>query len=105
MKDTIITEFVKFKVLQTTTDDQLMSKADIFNDFQKNQDGFINAELVKDKEENAWFFIFHYESMEKVKAIGEKLSSCKEFDELKTLFVPGSIGVTFYPQLRKWYKF
>jgi hypothetical protein len=56
--------------LQTTTDDQLMSKADIFNDFQNKQDGFINAELVKDAEENAWFFIYHYESMEKVRAIG-----------------------------------
>ncbi len=102
MKDTIITEFVKFKVLQTTTDDQLMSKADIFYDFQKNQDGFINAELVKDAEENVWLFIYHYESMEKVKAIGEKLRNCKEFDELKTLFESGSIGVTFCPQFRKW---
>ncbi len=41
-------------------------------------------------------------AMEKVKAIGEKIRNCKEFEELKTLFVPGSIGVTFYPQLREW---
>ncbi len=102
MKDTIITEFVKFKALETTTDEQLTLKADIFNDFQKKQDGFINAELVKDTGENAWLFIYHYENMEKVKAIGEKLRNCKEFDELKTLFVPGSIGVTFYPQLKEW---
>ena len=102
MKDTIITEFVKFKVLETTTDEQLILKADILNDFQKKQDGFIDAELVKDTEENAWYFIYHYENMEKVKAIGEKMRNCKEFDEFKTLFVPGSIGVTFYPQLREW---
>ena len=104
MKDTIITEFVKFKVPETTTDEQLIAKADIFNDFQKKQDGFINSELLKDTEENAWFFIYHYESMEKVKAIGEKMRSCNEFAEFKTLIVPGSIGVTFYPQLKKWLK-
>ena len=102
MKDTIITELVKFRVLETTTEVQLILKADSFNDFQKKQGGFINAELVKDTMENAWFFIFHYENMEKVKALGEKLRTCKEFDELKTLFVPGSIGVTFHPQLSKW---
>ena len=40
MKATIITEFVKFKVLETTTDEQLISKADInINGFHKKQDG------------------------------------------------------------------
>lgn len=102
MKDTIITEFVKFKVLETTTDEQLISKADILNDFQKKQDGFIDAELVKNVEENAWCIIYHYESLEKVKAIGEKMRNSKVFDEFNPLIVPGSISVTFYHQLRKW---
>ena len=33
MKTSIITEFVKIEVLQTTTLEQLMEKADIVNDF------------------------------------------------------------------------
>ena len=102
MKTTIITELVKFKVLDTTSDEELMSKADIFNDFQKKQDGFIDTELVKDVEENSWCFIFHYENLEKIKAVGEKMRNNKAFDEVNTLIVPGSISVTFYHQLRKW---
>jgi len=102
MKDTIITEFVKFKVLETTKVEHLISKADILNDFQKKQDGYFDAELVKGLEENAWCIIYHYESLEKVKVIGEKMRSSKVFDEFVPLIVPGSLSVTFYHQLKKW---
>ena len=91
MKETIITELVKFKVLETTTEEQLISKVDILNDFQKKQDGFIDAELVKDVKENAWCIIYHYENFEKVQAIGEKLRSSKVFEEFNSLIVPGSL--------------
>ena len=102
MKNSIITEFVSFKVLETTTDEQLMAKADFLNDFQKKQDGFIDAELVKDVKENEWRFVYHYESMEKVKVIGEKMRSSKIFDGFTPITVPGSLSVTFYNHLRKW---
>lgn len=102
MKNVIITEFVKFKALETTSVELLISKADILNDFQKNQDGYINAELVKGVEENSWCLIYHYESMEKVKIIGEKMRSSKVFDEFIPLIVPGSLSVTFFHQLKKW---
>ncbi len=99
---TIITEFVRFKVLDTTTDELLVSKADILNDFQKRQDGFIDVELVKGVKESEWYMVYHYENMEKVKAIGEKMRSSKIFDEFVPLTVPGSLNVTFYQQLKKW---
>jgi hypothetical protein len=99
---TIITEFVKFMTLETTTDEQLISKADILNDFQKKQDGFIDAELVKGIKESEWYFVYHYENMEKVKAIGEEIRNSKVFDEFTPLTIPGSLSVTFYQQLKKW---
>jgi len=103
MKNSIITEFVKFKALETTTDEQLIAKADMnINGFHKIQDGFIDAELVKDVEENAWCFIFHYESLEKIKAVGEKLRSSKEFGEFIPHIVPGSISASFHNHLVKW---
>ena len=102
MKNTIITEFVKMKVLETTTDEQLLLKADILNNFQKMQDGFIDSELVKDINDSSWCFIYHFENMEKVKAIGEKMRSSKVFDEINPLIVPGSFSVTFYQHWKKW---
>jgi len=103
MKATTITEFVKFKALETTSDEQLISKADLnVNDFHKKQDGFIDAELVKDIEENTWHFIFHYESLEKIKAVGEKLRKSKEFGEFIPLIAPESIRASFHEHLVKW---
>jgi len=102
MKNTIITELVKIELLQTTTDEQLFSKADIINDFLQKQDGFIDAELVKAVEGNIWYFIYHIQNFEKLKVVGEKLRSSKLFDEITPLIVPGSLGVSFYLQLKRW---
>jgi hypothetical protein len=99
---TIITEFVKFRALETTTDELLISKADILNDFQKKQDGFIDAELVKGIKENEWFLICHYENMEKLKITGEKMRGSKVFDEFTPFLEPGSLSVTFCQQIEKW---
>ena len=99
----MITEFVKFNVLETTTTEQLLLNADVFiNDFQKKQDGFIDVELVKEIEGNEWCFIFHYENLEKIKAIGEKMRKSKEFNEFKSLVVPESMNVTFRQMLKRW---
>ena len=80
MKTTIITEFVKFKALETTSDEQLISKADL----------------------NAWCFIFHYESLDQIMAVGEKLRKSKEFGEFIPLIVPQSISASFHKHLKKW---
>ncbi|MFN8256507.1 MAG: hypothetical protein U0W24_12500 [Bacteroidales bacterium] len=102
MKTTIITEFVKIEALQTTSDEQLIAKADIINDFLQKQDGFIDAELVKAVEGNVWHFIYHIENFEKLKAVGEKLRNNKMFDHITPLIVPGSLSVKFFQQLKKW---
>jgi hypothetical protein len=102
MKNTTITEFVKIEALQTTTIEQLLSKAGIINDFLRKQDGFMDAELVSPVEGYTWYFIYHIENFEKLKAVGEKLRKSKLFDEITPLIVPGSLSVTFYRQLKKW---
>jgi hypothetical protein len=102
MKTTIITEFVKIEVLQTTTDEQIIEKADIINGFLQKQDGFIDSELVKALEVNTWYFIYHIENMEKLRAVGEKLRSSKLFDHLAPLLVAGSMSVSFFCQIKRW---
>jgi ABC-type uncharacterized transport system substrate-binding protein len=102
MKNTIITELVKIEALKTTTEEQLLAKADIINDFLQKQDGFIDAELVKAVEGNIWYFVYHIENFEKLKVVGEKLRSNKLFDEITLLIVTGSLSVTFFRQLKTW---
>jgi hypothetical protein len=102
MKSKVITEFVKIEVLQTTTEEQLLTKADIINGFLQKQDGFIDAELVKAVEGKTWYFIYHIENFDKLKAVGEKIRTIKLFDELTPLIEPGSMSVSFYQQCKNW---
>lgn len=97
-----MTEIVKFKVPDTVTEDQLFAKACILNDFQKNQDGFIDAELIKQTEAKEWCFIYHFESFEKAKSIGQKLRENKIFDEFLPVTEAGSVSVTFYDKKMNW---
>lgn len=90
------------EVLPSTTEEQLLAKSEIINQFLTKQDGCIDAELVKAVEGNIWFFIYHIESFEKLKAVGEKLREMKLFDEITPLIVPGSMNVSFYHQLKTW---
>lgn len=102
MKNFKITELVKFQVKETTTEEQLLTAADFLNKFQEKQEGYLDAELIKGVAENEWYLVYHYEDMEKVKAIGEKMRSNKVFDEFMPLTVPVSVSVTFYQQIKKW---
>ncbi len=102
MKTTVITEFVKIEALQTTTSEQLLTKADLINSFLQKQDGFLDAELIKAMEGNIWYFIYHIKNMEKLKAVGEKLRASRLFDEITPLIVPGSMSVTFFSQVKNW---
>ncbi len=100
---TTITEFVNFDLPETTTPELLISKADIFlNGFLKKQDGFLDAELVKDVKKNVWTIIIHYENFEKVNAMIGQMRISKEFEEFRSVIVPGSIRVSFFNREKIW---
>ena len=100
MKDTMITEFVEISLSETTTVEQFTEKTENFVDFLRKQEGYIDGEMLLALEGNAWRFVFHFENMEKVKTIGEKMRASSEFAEFKSVI--GSFGVTFFHQVRKW---
>jgi hypothetical protein len=100
MKNTMITEFVEISLPETTTVEQFTEKAENFANFLKKQDGFIDGEIAQALEGNAWRFVFHFENMEKVKTIGEKMRASSEFSEFK--LVIAGFGVSFFEQVRKW---
>jgi len=102
MKNNMITEFVKFELSQTTSEEQLLAVAEKINGFLQKQDGFIDSELIKPLEGNTWYFIYHIENIEKLRVVGEKIRSIKLFDELIPLITPGSMNVTFFNQVKKW---
>ena len=98
----MITEIVEISLPETTTIKQFTEKAENFKNFLSKQDGYIDGELLKTTEGNSWRFIFHFENMEKVKLIGEKMRSSAEFGEFKSVIVPENLRVSFFQLVRKW---
>jgi hypothetical protein len=98
----MITELVRIEVLPSTTEEQVLSTANLINDFLQNQDGFIDCELVKAMDGNTWYFIYHIENIEKLKAVGEKLRSNKLFDELSPIITMGSMNFSFFNQVKRY---
>ena len=102
MKSNVITELLKIEVLPGTTSEQVIEKADVINSFISQQDGFIDSELVRAVEGNAWYFIYHIENMEKLMAVGEKIRSIRLFGDLMPLIEPESMKVSFYQKVKSW---
>ena len=102
MKTNVITELLRIEALPTTTDDQILEKANLINEFIEKQDGFIDAELIKGFEGGVWYLIYHIENVQKLKEVGEKLRSSKLFDQLTPLIFSGSMTVQFFNRYKTW---
>ena len=98
--ETTITEFVEISLPETTTVEQFTEKAENLVNFLKKQDGYIDGEMMQALEGNAWRFVFHFENMEKVKAIGEKMRASSEFAGFKSVIA--GFGVSFFRKMKKW---
>lgn len=102
MKSNVITELLKIEALPGTTMEQVVEKADVINSFISQQDGFIDSELVRAVEGNTWYFIYHIENIEKLKAVGEKIRNQRLFGEIFPLIEPDSMKVSFYQKVKTW---
>ncbi|HNY03894.1 MAG TPA: hypothetical protein PKG48_14965 [Bacteroidales bacterium] len=102
METTIITELVTFLKPDSTTEEQLVAGVNSLNEFQRRQDGFVDSELVKSPADNRWHLIFHFENMEKVRAIGDKMRAENVLAAFTPLLIPGSLAVTFHQQVKRW---
>ncbi len=101
METPIITEFIQFDALGTTTDEQILNTVRQLSRFQREYEGFLDAEIAKDITNNSWHIIFHYKNFEWVQAIGSHLRSSREFVEFKSQIVSDSLDIAFGQQLEK----
>lgn len=99
MKDSVITEIVKFRIPGTTNEEELKNRVNHLNELQKSMDGYINAELIKNVSENSWHIIYHYTSLERVKIIGEKIRGSEEFRNFMQQIITESLDISFHHQI------
>lgn len=99
----IITEIVTWKLVGDIEKDEFISIVDrLEKDFHSQQLGFIDSELLYDKQNDTWIMIQHWESMERLKAASKKIFTEKAA-ELYIKFIDSkSVKMTITPQLGIW---
>lgn len=88
-------EILEFKFIPTIQDEEILIKINAtIEKFHKKQDGFIDAEVLKNTSEKLWYLILHYKSIANIKNSAENLKVSAEIDALKRIVVPDTIKIS-----------
>ena len=99
----IITEIVTMKLSGNITKDNFISIVDkLEKDFHLKQSGFIDSELLYNEQDDLWIMIFHWESMEQLKASSEKMFTVSTTEPFIKLLNPENVKMIIAPQLEVW---
>lgn len=99
----ISTEIVTMKLVSNITKDEFISIVDgLEKDFHSKQSGFIDTELLYDKQNDLWVMVQHWESMEQLKAASKIILKDSAAESFVKSLIPTSVKMTIVPQVKKW---
>ena len=104
MDKKVITEIVSFEINKDVSNGQFVEIVNLAEkDFHMNQNGYIDSELVKGKE-NKWTIIMHWESLEEVKQASKLMMKDLKTEKFRKVIIPTSVKMTYYEQVQTWSK-
>lgn len=99
----IVTEIVELKTVEGVSDTQFVKIVDILEkEFHSKQAGFINTELIQDKESSSWMMIQHWSSINDAKASSGKMFQEVITEDFRKSLDPHSVKIRFLPQIKTW---
>ncbi len=100
-RDGTVTEIVKFKTKECYTDEALIKVVDtLHKNFLTKQEGYIDTEIIKEKEALSWMMIIHWESMDLANEVGKVFTQSPETEEYRDALV--AVNLLFTHQLETW---
>jgi len=104
MDKKVITEVVSFETNKDCTIEQLMTIVNrVEKEFHMLQNGYIDSELVKGKE-NRWAMVMHWESLEEVRQASKLMMKDQKTVQFRQAIIPSSVTMTYYQQTQTWSK-
>lgn len=104
MEDSIITEIVKFDIQNSINNsDFVETVAYLENEFHKKQPGYIDSELVKEKE-YSWVMVMHWATLDEVKTASRKLMKDPITKNFREALIPQTVKIQYLEQIRAWDK-
>ena len=99
----MITEIIAFEMREKTSKDQMIHQLDtVVHEFHKNQDGYVDMELVSDYSNQQWQMIIHYQSMDDIEKVKMNMPQSKALNDFRELIIPETMKVSFHEQHERW---
>ena len=99
----IITEIVTWKLVGDIEKDEFISIVDrLEKDFHSQQLGFIDSELLYDKQNDTWIMIQHWDSLENMHTASKKMFNNPVTDTFVNAIDPKTVKMIMLPQIGAW---
>lgn len=99
-----IVEIAQFKLASGVTDEEFIKEAEeVQKDFLEKQSGYIDRELLKDKD-GQWVDILHWNSMEEAQKAAEVMMKEPTTQGFMQKIDPTSVKMLHLEQIKTWNK-
>jgi len=98
----MVTEIVEFEILPDLLIEDFTAIVDnLEKAFHMHQQGYIDSELVKGKQ-NRWAMVMHWERMEDVKQASKQLMKDERAADFREALIPTSVRMLYLEQMKNW---
>lgn len=105
MNNKTITECAYFEAIDGIRDDDFIAIIDeLEKSFHMPQQGYIDTELVRGKEERQWLMIQHWESLDDAKNASRNLMRDAAADVFRNSIVPKTVRISYHERVSVWIK-
>ncbi len=104
MNKKLIVEIAQFKLASGVTDEEFIKEAEMVQkNFLEKQNGYIDRELLKDKD-GQWIDILHWNSMEEAQRAAEVMMKEPTTQGFMQKIDPSSVKMLHLGQMKTWDK-
>jgi heme-degrading monooxygenase HmoA len=99
----IATEIVNFKTINRISENELIKIINnLDTNFLSKTKGYIDTELIKGKEEQAWTIIIHWRTTEEGNKAIKEFANSPLTEEYRNVVDQKSVGFHFNEQIQTW---
>jgi hypothetical protein len=103
MGKNIVTEIVSFEIINGINDQEFIKIVDFLEkEFHMKQNGYIDTELIKGKDDNQWMMIQHWQTMNDAKESSKQMMKSKFTENFRNSLDPKSVKLSCLEQKYRW---
>lgn len=99
----IITEIARFEIINGLNEQEFIKIVDFLEkEFHMKQNGYIDTELIKEKDGNQWMMIQHWKTMNDAKESSKQMMKSQLTENFRNSLNPKSVKLLYLEQKLRW---